>query len=80
LAKQCGSSGVASGMVLLHVVEELLSLLVISFKDSVDILLNGLLPDLLLARLNLDFFIVNILLEPPHVVIPCMEVIRPRKP
>jgi hypothetical protein len=64
----------------LHVVEELLALLIIALENTVDILHQRDLPDLLLAGLYLDFLIMDVLLEPPQVIIPGVEVIRTSQP
>lgn len=69
-----------NGAIVLHVVDQLLALSVVPLEDAVDILSEGVVSELLLARFNLDLLVVDVLLEAAHVIVPRVEVVGPRKP
>ena len=63
-----------------HIAHQLLPPLIVAFKDPVDVYNRGLSWELFYARINLDFFFVDVLLYPSHVVVSCMEIVSPCKP
>jgi len=77
-------------MIILHIIQKLLHPLAILLQNPINIQLDHfyrslrllllLLLLLLLTRVNLDLFIMDVLLDAPLVIIPLVKVVSPSEP